>query len=364
MKILLYLTLLISPYLLFAQQSKIIIMDKSTQKPIPGVSMLSESGSLIASSDEKGEIIFDISSFTALDIEKILFYNSDYQTLERSVVSIPSTLYLEKVQSYSLNTVEVNAKHTAKYFMLKAYVRSWKLINDKLVRYGDASIEYEVPFERKKGGLNLEKDKYIKAFRNFRIDQLKGKSKAISISAYDGYFADHLPNGDRVSSNWSWYKTKKSQDSLYTVYDEGKNVGYAIYDANNLPSEVNVGSNFEGEDALRIALWWKVAGKSKYIEKWKGVNETRRPVYIFSNRKTLIKSKVKGENNTEETVTEIFLDDEIYYDYNVPKKYKKIINKDQSFYSSDYWSEEIKKHPLSGFIQKQLTNIQELNNTY
>ena len=29
-----------------------------------------------------------------------------------------------------------------------------------------------------------------------------------SISAYDGYFADHLPNGDRLSSSWSWCKTR------------------------------------------------------------------------------------------------------------------------------------------------------------
>lgn len=68
--------------------------------------------------------------------------------------------------------------------------------------------------------------------------------------------------------------------------------------------------------------------------------------------------------NTEETVTEIFVDDEIYYDESIPEKYKRTINNGQSFYSSDYWTKQIALHPVSGFIQKQLDNIKELKNTY
>jgi len=363
-KILFYLAILFSPSTVLAQQSKIVIQDKLDHRPLIGISMLSESGSLIASSNANGEIIFDLSSFAALGNDKVLFYNTDYQTVEMSIISLPTMVYLDKLNSHSLEAVEINAKHVSKYFTLKAYVRSWKLVNDKLVRYGDAIVDYQVPFKRKKGFFHLENEKYIKAFRNFRIDDVKAKSRIVSVSAFDGYFADHLPNGDRLSSSWSWYTTKKNQDSLHTVYDDGKSVGYAIFDRNNLPVEINVGSSFEGDEAIKIALWWKIAGKSKNIEKWRGTGETRRPTYIFSNRKTLVKSKVKNEHNTEETVTEIFIDDQIQYNAGIPEKYKKAVNIDQSFYSSDYWTEEIKRRPLSGFIQTQLNNVKELKNTY
>lgn len=78
MKILLYLALLFFPDALLAQDSKIIILDKNDHKPLLGISMLSENGSLIASFDEKGQIIFDLSSLTTLDTQNVFFYDTDY----------------------------------------------------------------------------------------------------------------------------------------------------------------------------------------------------------------------------------------------------------------------------------------------
>lgn len=332
--------------------------------PLVGISMLSESGSLIASSDKSGEITFDLSSFSALNVRKVVLYHTDYQSIEIAITALPPTIFLNELPHHTLNTVEVSAPHASKSFTLKAYVRSWKLINNKLVRYGDAIIHYQIPFERKKGMRALEDKKYIIGFRNFRMDSLKAKSRVVSISSYDGYFANHLPNGDRIASNWSWYTTKKTNDSLYTVYDGDDNVGYALFDGNHLPYEINVGSNFEGDDAIKVALWWKISGKSKNIEKWRGSGGTRRPTYVFSNRKTLVKSKGKAENNTEETVTEIFVDNDICFNYMLPEKYKRVVNIDQSFYGVDFWTEEQKKHPLSDFIQKQLNSINILINSY
>ena len=318
-------TLLFNPAILLAQLSKITIQDKVSHKPLIGISMLSESGSLIGSSDKEGEITFDISSFKMLNIHKVVFYNTDFQSIELSISSIPPVLYLEKVEAHILDNVEIRAKQDSKYFMLRAYVRSWKLINNKLVRYGDGIINYEIPFQRKIKGLYMESKRYIQSFRNFRIDELKAKSRIASISMYDGYFADRLPSGDRISSSWSWYQTDRTKDSLRTVYDEGKNVGYAIFDSNDLPAEINVGNSFEGEEALKIALWWKIAGRTKNIEKWRGKGETRRPTYIFSNKKTVLKSKGIEEPGTEETVTEIFIDEEINYSYSLPEKFKRIV---------------------------------------
>lgn len=73
------------------------------------------------------------------------------------IISIPPVVYLEKIKNYTLNTVEVGAKRVPKYFTLRAYLRSWKLVNDKLVRYGDVIVDYQVPFERTNGGFHLGK---------------------------------------------------------------------------------------------------------------------------------------------------------------------------------------------------------------
>lgn len=355
MKSILYLLILLSPSCIFAQSAKLVILDRADKKPIHGIAVLTESGSLIGSTNEKGEFIFDSASFGELSIKKLMFYNTAYQPAELSVVSLPEVIYLEKIKVNNLNAVEVTGKRTEKYFTLSAYVRSWKLSNDKLVRYGDAIIDYQVPFKRSASTFYLEKEKHIKAYRNFKMDSIKPKSKIVSISLGDGFFRDKLPNRDMVSS---MYSAKKVKDSLYDVYDEQQKIGYAVYDENNLPAEINTGRSFEGDEAIKIALWWKLAGQSKNIEKWTGTGETRRPVYLFSDRKMLVNAK--GKSSTQEVITEIFIDDIIRYNAVKPEKYKTAIDIDQSFYNSSYWIEELRKHPLPGLISEQLKSINEL----
>lgn len=359
MKVVLYLILLLSPCSIFAQNIKLVVLDRSEKKPLNGISVLTENGSLVGSTNEQGEFWFDSASFNESNIKKLMFYNTDYQPAELSVISLPAVIYLEKIKINDLKAVEVTGKRAEKYFTLTGYVRSWKLINDKLVRYGDAIIDYQIPFKRGKSSFYMEQSKYIKAFRNFRMDSIKAKSRIISISMTDGFFRDKLPSRDMISSI---YTAKKVKDSLYHVYDEAENIGYAIYDKDNLPAEINTGRNFEGDEAIKIALWWKIAGKSKNVEKWAGTGETRHPVYLFSDRKIL--ANTKGKPNTEEVVTEIFISDPIIYNAVKPEKYRTAIHIDQSFYDSSYWEKEIKKHPLPGFIAEQLKGINELNNTF
>lgn len=349
---------------MFAQSTKIIVLDRAYKQPINGLSILTEIGSLIGNTNEKGEFLFDQPSLAKLEVKKIMLYSVDYQPVELSFATLPNIVYLEKIKVNQLDGVEIKGKRTNKYYMLSAYVRSWKLENDKLVRYGDAIIDYEIPFEHLKNPFRAQKNKYIRASRNFRIDSIKAKSKIVSISSYDGFFNNDLPNGDRISSSWSWYTTKKAKDSLYNVYDEGKNVGYAIYNKENLPKEINLTNSFEGDEAIKIALWWKISGKSKNIEKWTTTGSIRRPTYLLSNEKRLKKGSVIGQINAEETVTEIFIDDKINYTWIKPIKYKSHIDIDGSFYSVDYWTEEIKKHPLPSFILEQLNSVNELKNTY
>ncbi|QPH39220.1 hypothetical protein [Pedobacter endophyticus] len=344
-------------------KKKIIILDKADNKPIKGISILTESGGLIGDTNEKGEFIFDKSFFGELKITKIMIYSIDYQSVEFPIGILPNIIYVKKIKVNELDGVEIKAKRINKYYILSAFVRSWKLVNNKVVRYGDAITDYQILFEGSKYPFRAQKNKYIRAFRNFKIDSIKAKSKVFSITFSDGFFNDDLPNGDRISSSWSWYSTKKVKDSLYDVFDEGKNVGYAIFDKENFPVEINVTNDFDGDEALKIALWWKISGKSKNIEKWTKTDNIRHPIYIFSDKKTLEKSH-NGKINEVETVTEIYLSDKIRFDWNKPIKYKANIDTDRSFYDKDYWTEEMKKHPLPSFILGQLGSINELENVY
>ncbi|MCX2450304.1 hypothetical protein OQX61_03380 [Pedobacter sp. PLR] len=364
MRYLFFSILILSSYFSFAQSTRIIILDKADKKPINGISIFTETGSLIGGTNKKGEFIFDKSLFGELEMKKIILYNVEYQSVEVPLVTLTGVIYLEKNKVIQLNPVEVTAKRINDYYFLSAYIRSWKLVNNKLVRYGDAITDYKISFEDVKQPFRTQKNKYVKAFRNFKIDSIKTKSKIVSVSFKDGFFNDDVPNGDRISSSWSWYNIKNLKDSLYDVYDEEKNVGYAVLDKENLPIEINVTNNFEGEEAIKIALRWKISGKSKNIEKWTTTNGTRHPTYLFSNKKILEKTNVKGKSNEVETVTEIFFDTKINYNGIKPLKSKSNVDIDKSFYNAQYWTEEIKKHPLPGAILKQLNHVNELKNVY
>lgn len=78
----------------------------------------------------------------------------------------------------------------------------------------------------------------------------------------------------------------------------------------------------------------------------------------------MIKIKSEGQCSAVETVNEIFIDDEIIYDYKKPALYKSSVNYDKSFDNSEYWTEQLKKHPLPSAISPQLTKINENKNTY
>ena len=354
---------LVSPYFVFAQVTKMTVLDRADKNPINGINILTETGSLIGNTNEKGEFVFDKSSFGELEIKKLMFYNIDYQSIELPAINLPTVIYLDKIKVYQLNTVEIKPKSINQSFILCAYIRSWKLVNDKLVRFGDAIVDYEVPFEGSKDPTRLQKKKYIKGMRNFKIDSIKSKSRIISITYNNNFFSEGLPKSDPISRGGG-SSVKKVKDSLYDYYFDGKKIGYAIYDKKNLPSEIHTSRNFEGEEAIKVSAWWKISGKSKYIAKWTGSDRTRRPTYIFSNQKIAVDSKIKGKTNAEETVTEIFIDANINYDWIKPIKYKPFVDIDRSFYNEDYWTKEMKKHPLPSFILEQLKNVNELKNVY
>lgn len=356
--------LLLLPFFLNAQNTKITILDNLDKKPINGIQILSENGSLITNSNTEGNFEFDISILKQLDIKSIMIYDSKYIPVEFKLDDIPDTVYLEKSENYELKPVIITKKKSKEYFTLKGYVRSWQLVNNKLVKYGDVLVEYHIPYDLSRyNDFNTGIKTFALEYRTFKTDSIKQKSRIISISTFDSFLNYHIPKRDEIARVESHYKLERVKDSLYIIFDEGKNVGYTIKDKNNKVSEVNVSNNFEGKEAMKFLLW-KFSGSYKTIEKWTGDEETRHLSYFFSNEKTLVETKTKEKYNAVETINEIFIDGRIIFNDKKPEKYKSHIDKDRSFYNTEYWKEQLANHPMPSAIKEQLKFIKENKNDY
>ncbi|MFV7235504.1 hypothetical protein [Flavobacterium sp. ZB4R12] len=353
---------LLFPLLLSGQNVTVKIVGDLDKKPLMGIQILSETGSFISESNSNGGFDYNLALLKDEGVKNVVFYDSNYLPVEYKIDEIPSIIYLKKIKSYELESVLVTNPHSKKYFILKGYCRSWKLVNNKLVKYGDGLIDYRIPYSKRDENVEYNIKNYVSAYRTFMIDSIKPKSRIVSISIHDRFLDCYLPKSDILKSAPHYYKSVKEKDSLYVVLHEGEKTGYAIYDKNDLPAEINVSESFEKEEEIKLLIW-KISGKFKNIEKWTGEGNTRHPSYLFSSKKIMVKTKFEGKFNNVETVTELFIDDFVYNDEK-PLVYKSYIDKDRSFYNSNYWDEQLVKHPLLSEIKAQLTNVNENKNNY
>jgi hypothetical protein len=354
---------LLLPFLLNAQNIKISIVDKFDKKPLKGIQFFSENGSLIGNSNLKGEFEFNKILLQQSEIKSIMVYDSNYLPIEYQIDEIPEIIYLEKIKSYELEPVIIIKKLSTKYYTLEGYIRSWKLVNNKLIKYGDAIIEYHIPYENSNNDFATGIKNYVTEYRTFKIDSVKQKSRIISISGFDDFLNYRIPVRDILTRELKRYKLEKTKDSLYAVIQEGKNVGYTINDKYNNHTEINVNEFFEGKEAVKI-LFWKFSGSYNNIEKWAGEGDIRHLSYLFSSQKKMVETKTKGKYNAVETINEIFINDKIIYNDKKPQNSKTSIDKDRSFYNTEFWKEQIKKHPLPSAINQQLINVNENKNSY
>lgn len=349
------------PILIYSQNIKITFIDKLDRKPINGIQIFSENGSLIGNSNIQGEFELDKSILKESGVKNLMFYDDNYLSVEYNIDEIPQFISMEKMKSYELEPVVIIKKLSEKYYTIRGYFRSWQLVNNKLVKYGDGLIEYHVPYKNSNNDFDTGIKKYITEYRTFKIDSIKQKSRIISISSFDSYLDCQIPKRDILARGWKRYKTELTKDSLHSIFEGKKNVGYVKYDKNNNAGEINVNESFEDSDAIKF-LFWKFSGNYVTYEKWTGEEETRHLVYSFSSEKKIVKYKEK--NNAVETINEIFIDNNLIYNDKIPEKSKTYIDKDRSFYISKYWEEQIKKHPLPSAINGQLLNVNENKNNY
>lgn len=361
-KNILKLIFIVFPILLTAQKSEIKFLDELNKEPIIGLQIFSQNGSFIANANSKGIFELDVELLQQGGIKSIIAYNTEYVSSEYKVSEIPAIIYLKKNETIQLDDVTVTASSSlSEYFTVKAYFRSWKLKDGALIKYGDGLVNYHVPYAEAKDNFNNDVKSYFSTYRTFNAESVKQKSRIISISIWDDYLnVSRIPKNDLLKRR-VYYKVGSIKENFGTIYEEGKDIGYVIYDENNYAKEINVNEAFDPEDVVKI-LSWKISGKSTEIEKWTDYGNTRHPSYLFSNYKKGIKSKKK--ENYIETVTEIFIEDTIIDGEQKPENSKKHIDQDRSYYKANFWDELLKKHPLPSEIKAQLTTVNENKNTF
>lgn len=358
------LAFLIVPIFCIGQKSTITFLDELSKKPIIGLQIFSENGSFIGNTNSLGKFELNIQLLQQGNINKILAYNTDYFSLEYKLKEVPPIIYLNKNEVVQLKEVAITTKKSKEKYVLNGFFRSWQLVNGKLVKYGDGIVNYHVPYAEAVNDFNTGIKSYFIAYRTFKVDSIKQKSRFVSISTFDEYLSvSSIPKNDMLKRGKKYYSVKHVKDNLSDIYEDQKKVGYVIYDKNSEPVEINTSKSFEGDEAIKI-LFWKITGSYKEIERWSVEGNTRHPSYLFNSKKSVVKTKTEEIYNNVETITEVFIENEIINNENKLENSKTILDKDRSFYKSNYWDNQLMKHPLPSEIKLQLINVNENKNSY
>jgi len=346
------------PLISFCQEKTIFIIDSDTKKPLIGVQVLSQEGSLLSSTDNKGQFKLIVSNENFK--ETLIIYKSGYEIIEYSLKNIPHKIELRQ-KNELLEEVVIKVKvKKPKYFKIKGYVRSWQLINKKLIKYGDAMVEYLIPYKESNNDVVTGIKKYVTQFRTFKIDSIKDKSRIISFSSYDYFFDTKIPKRDILKRNsYENYNIKTNENDISDIYKDDLLVGYVIL-KNSIPNEISIDENPKNEN-IKNALGTFTFG-NKTLEKWANKGNKRFIKYFFRYNQKGLKTKL-GIKNIE-TVNEVFITDFSYNSDKKPRKSKKHIDKDISYYFENFWSKEIQKHPLPSYIESQLIKVNENKNKY
>jgi hypothetical protein len=324
-KKLIVLLLFIFPFILNAQKKIITFLDETNKEPIIGLQIFSENGSFIGNPDSTGKFELDLYVLQQGKTKSILAYNSEYSSPEYKLNEVPNFIYLKKNEYIQLEPVVVTARGSKKYFTLNGFFRSWQLVNGKLIKYGDGLIEYHMPYADVNNNFDTGVKSYVTSYRTFKGDSLIQMLRIIKVPPLDGYLGvAYIPKNDVLKRERSRYVVKRSKDNSGEIYKKDKKIGFVVYDENNNPSLINTSTNSEEAEVIKTPFG-KVSGKWKEIEKWIGEGNVRHPTYIFNSGKTINKTKVDGKDTNIETITEIFIDDDIIADDKKPENYKTFI---------------------------------------
>ncbi len=359
----LQLTILIISFFLYSSNEKVIVMDKTDNFPIAGVEILSDEGSVLLNTDFSG--MFNKNNLKGIGIKHVTLYSPEYKLIDFQIEEIPDTIYLEKRAPIELEeVVVVKSTKKEKYYTVKGYARSWELTDNKLSRYGDAIIEYHIPYQKSNNDFSTGVKTFFTEYRTFKIDSIKQKSRLVRISAYDSFFDLRIPIRDALErrKSYSNYTLENIKDSIYNIIEDKSTVGIVVYDANNNPAKIDLIEEFNSDEAKRN-IFWKFSAGNKITEVWTGEGVYRHPIYIFYNKKFIVKTKLGSKSI--ETVTEIFIEDKVLYGNTIPDKSVRRTKIDRSYYVNNHNLEsKLLEYPLPSSIEQQIRKTTENKNIF
>jgi hypothetical protein len=335
---------------MFSQIKKIIIVDKQNNEKVNFVKILDENGNINSVSNPYGIIEVDIKKILETEKKQIETSSFLYETQYFDISKLPDTIKLVGKVNI-LNEVIVSKRNkTDRYYKLKAYFRSWKLVNNKLQKYAEGLKYFYMPYDK----TDRIKD-YFTQYTTYSDSLIKKKRTSISFG--DGYLLTHIFPEDYYTRHKHIFTLRKNSTNSYDLIEDNAKVGYVKFDENNQISEVN-----QNDFVADVKMFGKTIDFRYYtFEKW-STNKNRHLLFSRTNSKREIKKK--GEISSIETTTEIFIEEEEFDGELKPAKYKDFADKDYSFYYNNFQEGYRKKYPLEKEIELQIKNIKINENKY
>jgi hypothetical protein len=195
---------LYSSVFIYSQHS---IKDAISLESVPFVEIYSDAGNLIGSTDVDGVLSKDLENKILSANTKVLsFVNSFYQN---QVVTIDdfnnNTVFKMNPVVNALKEVVVsNKKDKNEYLVLKTYVRSLQINNDRVHYFMDGIVEYYISLKTKKVKLKFLSNR---SFENKSIPQLKEKGFKIYFQIVGAPMLSELLDYNRLNESYSLQKS-------------------------------------------------------------------------------------------------------------------------------------------------------------
>lgn len=308
MKTKLTILLLILMNILNAQS--IQFLSKTTDQPLPKVSVLGKDGSILAYSDIEGKINRDV--ITQDQEEFQLIYDNEsiaklpYSAFEKSIIKLN-----DRVKD--IEPVIIKKGDQAKYIHVTGNFTTYVTLDQRLNCYADGIVTYI--FDRESGKL---KSKNVLQYRVFEYKNATNDQKKVATYDYNAFL--EIPNLKSAGNYKTYKKTNKS-------FKELKGIDNDILE-----------QNLGGDDHVLSLFGYKISfkGYRKNIAFTKNSDKTIQDILNYNEVK-----KIEVKHKTEENFTDVTSYENFYVtevDYNNDKKLKNVsFKKNKSNFTEKYW---------------------------
>jgi hypothetical protein len=183
------------------------IKDAISLESVPFVEIYSDTGNLIGSTDVDGLLSKDLENKILLaNAKRLTFVNSFYQNQVVAIDDFNSnTVFKMNPIVNALKEVVVsNKKDKNEYLVLKTYVRSLQINNDRVHYFMDGIVEYYISLKTKKVKLKFLSNR---SFENKSIPQLKEKGFKVYFQIVGAPMLSELLDYTKLSENYGLQKS-------------------------------------------------------------------------------------------------------------------------------------------------------------